>query len=178
MRLQRLKQLQTIPQGAAYHSVPSPVGELTILATDEGIYNILWQRERQTDECERLLMRFSQRKNHAVIVEANRQLDQYFNQQRTRFALPLQVRGTSFQQLAWLALCQIPYGKTISYAEQATIMGNKNKARAVGLANGMNPMSIIVPCHRVIGNNGSLTGFGGGLDAKRILLRLENAIGE
>jgi methylated-DNA-[protein]-cysteine S-methyltransferase len=104
-----------------------------------------------------------------------KQLDEYFAGERRAFELPLAPSGTAFQQQVWRELTQIPYGETISYAELACRVGNPRASRAVGLANGANPLPIIVPCHRVIGANGSLTGFGGGLDMKRHLLELEGA---
>ena len=103
------------------------------------------------------------------------QLDEYFAGTRRRFDLPLAPRGTPFQLKVWRELRKIPYGKTITYATLAHRAGNDDACRAVGAANGRNPLPIVVPCHRVIGADGSLTGFGGGLDAKRALLRLEGA---
>jgi methylated-DNA-[protein]-cysteine S-methyltransferase len=110
-----------------------------------------------------------------VLDEARRQLDQYFAGRRHAFELALAPRGTPFQQLVWQALRAIPYGATRSYGQQAAAIGKPNAARAVGLANGRNPISIVVPCHRVIGANGALTGFGGGIEVKRQLLELERA---
>jgi methylated-DNA-[protein]-cysteine S-methyltransferase len=104
------------------------------------------------------------------------QLREYFQGRRRRFELPLAPAGTDFQRRVWRALAAIPYGKTMSYGELAHRIGNPRASRAVGLANGANPLPIIVPCHRVIGANGSLTGFGGGLPIKRALLALENAL--
>jgi methylated-DNA-[protein]-cysteine S-methyltransferase len=103
------------------------------------------------------------------------QLGEYFNGHRTRFELPLSPQGTSFQRQVWTALAAIPFGQTRSYAQVARSIGRPTASRAVGAANGRNPLPIVVPCHRVIGANGSLTGFAGGLEAKRLLLRLENA---
>ncbi len=104
---------------------------------------------------------------------AARQLNEYFAGTRREFDLPLRLQGTKFQQRVWQALTEIPYGVTVSYGEQAKRIGNSNASRAVGLANGRNPISIVVPCHRVIGANGSLTGYGGGLERKRWLLAHE-----
>jgi methylated-DNA-[protein]-cysteine S-methyltransferase len=104
---------------------------------------------------------------------AARQLNEYFAGTRRDFDLPLRLQGTKFQQRVWQALTEIPYGVTVSYGEQAKRIGNSNASRAVGLANGRNPISIVVPCHRVIGANGSLTGYGGGLERKRWLLAHE-----
>ena len=106
-------------------------------------------------------------------MEALFQLEAYFKGELTRFDLELNVSGTDFQKKVWQELVKIPYGETISYAELAKRIGNPNASRAVGMANGKNPISIIVPCHRVIGKNGSLTGFGGGLEVKKNLLEFE-----
>jgi methylated-DNA-[protein]-cysteine S-methyltransferase len=115
------------------------------------------------------------REDAAPFVHALAQLDEYFSGTRRVFSLPLAPAGTAFQRAVWEALRAIPYGETVSYAELARRLGNAGSARAVGLANGANPLPIIVPCHRVIGTDGSLTGFGGGLYIKRALLSLEGA---
>jgi methylated-DNA-[protein]-cysteine S-methyltransferase len=112
----------------------------------------------------------------AVLDAAVTQLGEYFAGARTEFDLPLDPAGTAFQQTVWLALRDIPYAETINYGQLALRVGNRNASRAVGLANGRNPISIVVPCHRVIGANGSLTGYGGGLDRKRLLLDLERRV--
>ena len=117
-----------------------------------------------------------QEREDAVLREARRQLDEYFEVRRRGFDLPLAPRGTGFQQQVWLALRDIPYGETISYAQLARRLDMPTATRAVGAANGRNPLPIVVPCHRVIGADGSLTGFGGGLPTKRFLLQLEGAI--
>jgi methylated-DNA-[protein]-cysteine S-methyltransferase len=109
-----------------------------------------------------------------LIKEAAKQLDEYFNKKRKNFNLPLILNGTDFQKKIWNALQNIPYGKTCSYGELAAITGNPKACRAVGMANNRNPIAIIIPCHRVIGHDGSLTGYAGGLDLKRELLELEN----
>lgn len=109
----------------------------------------------------------------SVLQAALKQLKEYFSGQRTEFELPLMPEGTDFQKKCWKILQTIPYGKTISYEEQAILAGGKNYTRAVGGANGKNPIAIIVPCHRVIGKNGELTGFASGVDKKRQLLDLE-----
>jgi methylated-DNA-[protein]-cysteine S-methyltransferase len=105
------------------------------------------------------------------------QLREYFDRKRTRFSLPVVMCGTPFQQRVWASLTTIPYGETRTYAQVAEAIGNRAAVRAVGLANGRNPVSIVVPCHRVIGSDGSLTGYGGGLERKRFLLELENPVG-
>lgn len=150
----------------------SPVGELTIVVSRKGVRALLWQDEPMTRAS--APTEFEASAAPPVMKQAKKQLAEYFAGKRTRFQLPLDLKGTGFQLKAWQALRKIPYGKTWSYQEQARRVGDPRKARAVGAANGRNPVSIIVPCHRVIGKNGHLTGFGAGLDAKRFLLQLEN----
>ena len=151
----------------------SPVGELRLIAGDRGLRAILWGAE----DAARVAS-----VNGADLVEgrtdlldqAVAQLEEYFAGTRREFDIPLDPLGTPFQQSAWMVLRSIPYGRTMSYGEQARRLGDPNKARAVGAANGKNPLSIVVPCHRVIGSTGSLTGFGGGLEAKSWLLDHES----
>ena len=114
--------------------------------------------------------------NEKIFLKAIDQLDAYFKGELTKFDIELNIQGTDFQKKVWKELVKIPYGETLSYGELAKRIGNPKASRAVGMANGKNPISIIVPCHRVIGKNGSLTGFGGGLDAKKTLLDLEKRI--
>jgi methylated-DNA-[protein]-cysteine S-methyltransferase len=153
-------------------SMASPIGELTILASDDAVVAIHWNHEpfdaRLTGDVVDV-----EHGRHAVLDEAVRQLDEYFAGERLEFDLPLEPNGTPFQRQAWTALRTIPYGETISYGEQARRLGDRNKSRAVGAANGKNPIPIVVPCHRVIGANGNLIGFGGGLDVKAWLLQHE-----
>jgi len=148
-------------------AIDSPVGELTIVATDNGVRAIVWP----DDDSVRVPVGDSTEcADHPVLAAAVTQLAEYFAGERHDFDLPLDPVGSEFQRQAWMALREIPYGETISYGEQAERLGDRNKARAVGAANGKNPISIVVPCHRVIGSSGSLTGFAGGLDAKNWLL--------
>ena len=114
--------------------------------------------------------------NEEIFLKVIDQLDAYFKGELTKFDIELNIQGTDFQKKVWQQLVKIPYGETLSYGELAKRIGNPKASRAVGMANGKNPISIIVPCHRVIGKNGSLTGFGGGLDAKKTLLDLEKRI--
>jgi methylated-DNA-[protein]-cysteine S-methyltransferase len=114
--------------------------------------------------------------NEEIFLKVIDQLDAYFKGELTKFDIELNIQGTDFQKKVWKELVKIPYGETLSYGELAKRIGNPKASRAVGMANGKNPISIIVPCHRVIGKNGSLTGFGGGLDAKKTLLDLEKRI--
>ncbi len=149
--------------------VESPVGALTVAASNDGLRAILWP----DDDVRVPLGDTVVDDDHPVLVAARRQLEEYFDGDRTTFDLPLDPVGTPFQLEAWTALRTIPYGETVSYGEQAERMGDKRKARAVGAANGKNPLSIVVPCHRVVGANGSLTGFAGGVDTKAWLLTHE-----
>jgi len=151
-------------------TMKSPVGELTLVASATGLAAILW--ENDTPGRVRLNI-VAQDGNHPVLRETERQLQQYFAGARTRFDLPLDFTGTDFQKSVWKALLTIPFGETRSYAQIAAQIGAPKAVRAVGAANGRNPISIVAPCHRVIGSNGALTGFAGGLETKRMLLALE-----
>ncbi|MGB8861038.1 MAG: methylated-DNA--[protein]-cysteine S-methyltransferase [Ilumatobacteraceae bacterium] len=150
----------------------TPVGELTLIAGPRGLRAVLWPKElAEPDSISPAAD--GEPEAAAVLREAVVQLEEYFAGERHEFALPLDPFGTAFQQSAWMELRRIPYGETISYGEQARRLGDVRKSRAVGAANGRNPISIIVPCHRVVGSNGSLTGFAAGLEAKAWLLRHE-----
>jgi methylated-DNA-[protein]-cysteine S-methyltransferase len=151
-------------------TMPSPVGVLTLVATDCGLAAILWEK----DDPQRVpLGPLTEDKKHPVLLEAERQLNDYFAGKLRRFSLEFDPEGTDFQKEVWRALSTIPFGETRSYAEIARQIGRPKAVRAVGAANGRNPISIVVPCHRVIGSNGRLTGFAGGLQAKETLLALE-----
>ena len=153
-----------------YKIIDSPVGRLTLVASDAGIAAILWPDDRPG----RVPLELeAQDDTHPVLVEAERQLGEYFAGRRTTFAVPLDPSGTAFQRKVWGALMTIPYGQTRSYGQIARQIGHPDAVRAVGAANGRNPVSIITPCHRVIGANGKLTGFAGGLHVKERLLDLE-----
>jgi methylated-DNA-[protein]-cysteine S-methyltransferase len=154
-----------------YTWVDSPVGRLKLVATDRGLAGILWA----TDPPDRARMMIdAEDAGHPVLAEAERQLAEYFAGRRTRFSLTLDFAGTAFQRKVWNALLTIPFGETRSYAQIAKQIGNPGASRAVGAANGRNPLSIVAPCHRVIGAGGKLTGFAGGLEAKAYLLALES----
>ena len=155
----------------SFITMPSPVGELTLVASDAGLVAVLWP----DDGFDRVrLGEMVADDAHLVLIAAAAQLDAYFAGTRTAFDLPLDFRGTDFQKSVWAALLTIPFGETRSYGDIARAIGQPTASRAVGAANGRNPISIIAPCHRVIGANGSLTGFAGGIEAKRLLLALEN----
>jgi methylated-DNA-[protein]-cysteine S-methyltransferase len=154
----------------AYTSFASPVGMLKLVASDRGLAAILWEN----DDPDRVrLGAMTEQPDHPVLAETMRQLSDYFAGTRTHFDLPLDFHGTDFQKRVWQQLLAIPFGETRSYGEIARALGQPTATRAVGAANGKNPISIVAPCHRVIGANGSLTGFAGGLEAKQRLLALE-----
>ena len=144
----------------------SPIGPLGLIASDLALQAVLFDGRRIRPEG-----------SAPVLDEAARQLAAYFEGDLVTFDLPLELHGTDFQRQCWLALATIPFGQTVSYGEQARRLGlGSDKARAVGAANGSNPLPIVLPCHRVIGVDGSLTGFGGGLHVKRFLLEHEGAL--
>ena len=153
-----------------YKTMESPVGELKLVASDKGLTAILWENDKPRRV---RLAPISEDKNHPVLVEAERQLKDYFSKKRKSFSVKLDFRGTEFQKKVWAALLTIPFGETRSYGQIAKQIQNPKAVRAVGAANGKNPIPIIAPCHRVIGSTGKLTGFGGGLEAKARLLALE-----
>lgn len=148
----------------AYQHLTSPVGILTLVEEEGSLTGLLFGSLTPED---------GSLKNTSLLQEAVRQLEEYFAGQRREFSLPLSPRGTAFQRQVWEALCTIPYGETRSYGEIARQIGSPKACRAVGMANHRNPLSIVIPCHRVVGAHGTLTGYGGGLAAKEFLLRLE-----
>lgn len=150
--------------------ISSPVGFLTLVASDRGLAAILWEND---DPRRVRLGEVVDRGDHPVLLETERQLREYFSGVRQAFELPLDFRGTEFQRRVWNALLTIPYGETRSYLQIAQQIGHPTAVRAVGAANGRNPLSIIAPCHRVLGSNGQLTGFAGGLETKARLLSHE-----
>lgn len=156
-----------------YSMTSSPVGELCILASELGLHAVFWEKEMDKERIKSIVQSLEYSENHPMMALARKQLYEYFAGKRFNFSLPLVMAGTPFQKSAWEQLLSIPYGETISYAEQATRLGDSKKARAVGMANSKNPISIVVPCHRVIAKSGELAGFGGGIENKRILLDLE-----
>lgn len=153
-----------------YKSMKSPVGELKLVASAGGLAAVLWE----SDDPARVRLGLLTRDDaHPVLVKAERQLAEYFRGERRSFDLPLDFHGTEFQKAVWAGLLEIPYGETRSYGQLAQRLKRPKASRAVGAANGKNPISIITPCHRVIGASGKLTGFAGGLEAKAFLLGLE-----
>jgi methylated-DNA-[protein]-cysteine S-methyltransferase len=150
--------------------IHSPVGDLTLVATAGALVALVW---RTAGHGRVPFENARQQPRQPLLRETSRQLGEYFAGKRRVFELALEFRGTDFQRQVWAALLTIPYGETRTYGQIAAQIGNPTAVRAVGAANGRNPIAIIAPCHRVIGMNGSLTGFGGGLDAKARLLSLE-----
>lgn len=153
-----------------FSHLPSPVGRLKLVASDAGLVAILWDGE---DPNRVRLGAMTEQPDHAVLAEASRQLTDYFAGRRRTFTVRLDFRGTDFQKQVWAALLAIPFGETRSYGQIARELGRPSASRAVGAANGRNPISIIAPCHRVVGADGALTDFAGGLAAKTYLLEHE-----
>jgi methylated-DNA-[protein]-cysteine S-methyltransferase len=153
-----------------FKEIPSPIGKLKLVASDEALVAVLMEKERLGRV---KLTKSVHSSDHRILIQAEQQLKEYFDGKRKIFDLPLKPLGTAFQIKVWHALRKIPFGVTKSYGELAKTIGCPKSSRAVGNANSRNPISIIVPCHRVIGTNGRLTGFAGGLDVKEKLLRFE-----
>lgn len=154
-----------------YKTIASPVGGLKLVASGTGLAAILWEND---DPRRVRLAAHKEDPKHPVLLEAEQQLGEYFAGKRTVFSVVLDMVGTDFQKRVWEALVTIPFGETRTYAELARQIGSPRAFRAVGAANGRNPISIITPCHRAIGSDGLLHGFAGGLDAKHYLLALES----
>ena len=150
--------------------IPSPIGRLRLVAGDEGLTAILWDNDRPLPVH---LADLVENPLHPTLLCAEKELNEYFCRKRKTFSVTLDMQGTHFQKQVWEALLAIPFGETRSYGQIANHLGKPKATRAVGAANGQNPIPIIVPCHRVIGANGTLTGFGGGLEVKSQLLALE-----
>lgn len=154
-----------------YTILSSKLGDVTIQANNDGLLGIWF--ETYTTKPQEL---GREDRKHNVLAEACKQLTEYFEGSRKTFDVPLAAKGTDFQKQVWQALTQIPFGETWSYQDLANTIGNPKAVRAVGLANGKNPISVIVPCHRVIGKSGKLTGYAGGLERKEALLKLEGIL--
>lgn len=159
----------------AYKVIQSPVGKLKLIASDNGLVAVLWEndppRRVRLDE-------LFEDPRHPILLETERQLGEYLGGKRNEFTVALDMRGTHFQKDVWKALLAIPFGETRTYLQLASQLGNPRATRAVGAANGRNPLSIVVPCHRVIGSSGKLTGFAGGLETKAHLLDLDAVGGQ
>jgi methylated-DNA-[protein]-cysteine S-methyltransferase len=165
---------RTTDMSQFYKIAESPVGKLKLVANDKVLMAILWEKDnpKRVPLADPIYVT-----SHPALDEAEQQLHEYFSSKRTRFAIDLDMAGTPFQKRVWDALLAIPFGQTRTYGSIAEELGNANGSRAVGAAVGRNPISIIAPCHRVIGSNGLLTGFAGGIDTKRYLLALERDVG-
>ena len=162
----------TNPRSLFHTSIDSPIGELLLLGDGEELHGLYMQGGRKPA---RIAPRW--KRSAAPFADVRAQLREYFAGERSAFETPLALHGTPFELKVWRALVEIPYGETASYGEIAARVGRPSAARAVGLANGRNPIAVIVPCHRVIGADGTLTGYGGGLERKRLLLELEHGQG-
>ena len=155
--------------------MPSPVGRLKLVANSQALVAVVWENEQPKCLDSKQLLPCA---DHPILLATQKQLSEYFAGQRQHFDLPLTFEGTDFQQKVWQALLSIPFSETRSYRDIAAQIGNVKAVRAVGAANGKNPISIIAPCHRVIGANGQLVGFAGGLNNKHILLQLEQQVAQ
>jgi|ERR1700733_2823199 len=153
-----------------YDEFNSPVGILKVFATDTALIAITWQQQF----LDKQLLAATHSIHHPIVRTAQQQIEEYFDKKRSSFDLPIAYQGTAFQQKVWQALQQIGHGTTHSYAQIAHKIGNPKAVRAVGTAIGANPLPIVIPCHRVIGSNGGLCGFAGGLNTKKLLLQLES----
>ena len=169
LNLQILKQL---PRETVWEDVASPLGSLTVLASDNGVHAIAYEGDR-TEQAKTNLPRAE---DHPIINAATEQLAMYFDGMLKVFNLPLNLCGTGFQKRVWKLLLEIPFGETRTYGDLARTLGNAGASQAVGAANGKNPVAIVVPCHRVIGASGHLTGYAGGIKKKEFLLTHEGVI--
>jgi len=164
------KTMHILKRDLAYTYHPSPLGDLLLAGDADSLHLISFPSGKKT-----VRHAAHWRRDDALFAQAAGQLDAYFAKELTRFDLPLTLDGSAFQNAVWHALATIPYGETATYGALAGHLGRPKASRAVGAANGANPLPIVLPCHRVIGANGTLTGFGGGMEAKRFLLELEGA---
>jgi methylated-DNA-[protein]-cysteine S-methyltransferase len=153
-----------------YKYSDTPVGRLTLITSENGLAAILWENDKPNRVHAKAV---AENNHHPILLETEQQLQEYFEGNRETFSVPLDLIGTDFQKQVWYALATIPYGETRNYTQIAEQIGNPKAVRAVGAANGRNPISIILPCHRVIGASGALTGFAGGLEIKARLLSME-----
>ena len=158
--------------GDVRRTIETPVGPVDLIANDTALVAVLFASDERREGAA------PGPPGHPILEQAEAELREYFDGKRRQFSLPLAPRGTLFQRAVWAALNEIPFGVTCSYADIARKVGRPTAVRAVGAANGRNPIAIIVPCHRVVGANGTLTGYAGGLDRKRALLALEGALGQ
>ena len=160
--------------GFSRRTYQAPFGVITVVGSDLGIRYVMFSDDAHPKPLERL--RISETAIHDSVNNAITQLDEYFAGSRRNFDVPLDLHGTEFQVAAWNALAEIPYGHTASYGQQAALIGRPKAVRAIGGANGRNPVAIVLPCHRIVGADGSLTGFGGGIEVKKWLLDHEQTV--
>lgn len=160
-------------QRIRYCFTPSSLGNVLLVANGDALCGVYFENQKYLPPIDPA---WQEDDRSAVLRAARRELDQYFAGSRKVFDLPLAPKGTSFQRAVWNAIAQVPWGETLTYAELASRAGHPGSARAAGAATGRNPLSIIVPCHRIVGSNGSLTGYAGGLDRKQKLLALERPL--
>ena len=156
-----------------YDFTTSPYGQMLLVADGEGISGIYFEGQKY---CSRIAPEWRREEQHAPLRQAKQELAEYFGGEREQFGTALAPKGTPFQHAVWKAISTVKFGETITYSELASRAGHSGSARAVGAATGRNPVSIIVPCHRIVGADGSLTGYAGGLERKRALLALESGI--
>ncbi|WP_262692960.1 methylated-DNA--[protein]-cysteine S-methyltransferase [Kordiimonas aestuarii] len=169
----RISALKNLAHDAVCQSITSPVGVMYLVADAGALHAVLWQRDLEDAGTRAVINNLPKTHGHPVLTDTARQLGEYFCKKRTVFDLPLASVGTPFQQSVWQALTRIPHGRRMSYEDLAITLGDRAKSRAVGRANGLNPFSVIIPCHRLVGKQGCLTGFAGGLEAKAYLLEHE-----
>jgi methylated-DNA-[protein]-cysteine S-methyltransferase len=155
-------------------SFTAPFGVLNVVASDLGVRYVMFENDAHPKPLDALNLQHDD--SHAVMHAVLSQLNEYFSGKRREFDLPLDLHGTDFQVAAWKSLAGIPFGRTWSYGEQAASIGRPTAVRAIGGANGRNPIAVVLPCHRVIGANGTLTGFGGGIEVKKWLLNHEKSV--
>lgn len=167
-----LQILEQLPRETVWENVASPLGPLTILASDNGVHAIAFEGT----QTEQVKTNLPCAVNHPIIDATIKQLAMYFDGTLKVFDLPLDLRGTNFQKRVWKSLLEIPFGETRTYGDIARALGNAGASQAVGAANGKNPVAIVVPCHRVIGASGHLTGYAGGMEKKKFLLTHEGVI--
>jgi methylated-DNA-[protein]-cysteine S-methyltransferase len=165
-----MKKMPTKDKKYEFKMMKSPLGNLTLVGSERGLAAILWEKEKKGRVPLNIV---GENKKLAILLETEKQLNEYFAKKRQKFDLMLDFNGTDFQKKVWKALLNIPFGKTVSYGDIAKKVGKPTASRAVGAANGKNPISIIAACHRVIGTSGKLTGYAGGMENKVLLLELE-----
>lgn len=171
-----LNHLKSLPIDCVFEVLKSPVGNMGVVTSPKGVHAILWPNEMKRLECKKALAALKRDRRAPMMHQTLRQLREYFSGRRQEFDVPVVLGGTLFQKKVWMELTRIPYGRVLSYQEQAARLGDSKKARAVGTANSKNPVSIIIPCHRVVAKSGALSGFGGGVANKKFLLQLEGAV--